>query len=91
MLQDLSSPVFLYAARLKRHGVPTDVLRRLIDVLIALGVDVSDPHAASTELSVIVGYLSNHLLGVDLSPLRSEVVAVMESSLIGGTVSYGSR
>lgn len=48
----------------------------MLDLVADLEVDVSDPHTSSSELSVIVGLLSEDLLGFDAANLRRRMDAV---------------
>ena len=72
-LRNQELPVFFYLSCLLENGVDVETVTKLVDVLFCLGVDVSDPHSSSSELSIIIGYLSEKLLGKNLGSLRRTV------------------
>ncbi|MBF0521886.1 MAG: hypothetical protein HQL24_02400 [Candidatus Omnitrophica bacterium] len=75
LLQESWDSPYIYDIfeKLFYQGVTYTELFRLIDILIGLGVDVSDPWITSQTLSDIVSHLGTSLLGRDLSHLRPVV------------------
>jgi len=72
-VKDYNLPLYTYTSVLLSQGVTEDTVTKLNDLLLNLKIDVSDPHASSSELSVIIGYLSKELLNEDLSSYRRTV------------------
>lgn len=66
-------PIYTYLNTLLNSGVDETTLVNLTNLLIDLRIDVSDPHASSSELSVMVGFISQELLGTDLGSFRRAV------------------
>lgn len=53
--------------RLAEGGMEVDTIKRLIDVLIGLGIDVNNPWTATYHISDIVCHMSIELLGKDVT------------------------
>ncbi|KKQ73747.1 MAG: hypothetical protein US96_C0054G0009 [Candidatus Woesebacteria bacterium GW2011_GWB1_38_5b] len=66
-------PIYTYLQTLFEAGFTEANVKSLIDLTADLGIDVSDPHTSSSELSVIAGILSEDLVGVDMTLLRSKM------------------
>ena len=63
-------PIYTYSRTLLEGGINEAAVAKISQLLANLKVDVSDPFTSSSELSVILGFVSSELLGVDLSPFR---------------------
>lgn len=81
-------PIYSYTQILLKSGVSDKTLMMLLGLLVDTGIDISDPLSSSSELSVIVGYMSNDLLGMDLSQMRRVVDEVKNTQVTVNNKNY---
>ena len=73
ILNNHENYLFSLLGKLEKKGVHHDILEKLIDTLIYLGIDVSNVWTSMYHLSDIIGHMSKELLGEDMSAFKSEI------------------
>ena len=79
-------PIYTYSRTLLEGGINEAAVAKISQLLANLKVDVSDPFTSSSELSVILGFVSSELLGVDLSPFRKAADQIRHKQVEIGNV-----